>query len=226
VNERKAVLDALNLKPGMSVLDLQAGSGFVADGLKSLEVPDLRIICVEESPELAREVSSGAVVLNESLIDTGIPSKSIDAAICLAGFHHEPQSRSIFEEVSRCLKPGGDFSCAEVERASPMDTWLNQFVDQFSPNGHRGFFFEQGRFTRELSAAGFIDVRENVRLVPWVFESETEMLDFLSDFFGVYKASRSILKEAAYSILPVRSAGGQIYIDWKLIYAFGKKRSN
>jgi SAM-dependent methyltransferase len=228
-SERDALLDMVAFRPGSVVVDLQAAGGYVADAVYDLLGGDVQCICVEPTPELNRRIRKVHRVCTDPLDRMGsIADDSVDAVVGLAGLHHSPMPSRTIRESLRMLKPGGQFAVCDVESGSAMAEWLNGYVDANTPGGHKGWFFEPGDILAQLLAAGFENVWEERRDVPWAFASNTDMVRFFRGLFGL-KASAAEVEKALRRHLTVRSSGGKVLVDWHLIYASATKplaRSN
>jgi SAM-dependent methyltransferase len=184
--ERKTLLDLLDICEGDLVVDLQAAAGFLANGIKDVWGNRVGTICVEPTTVLRAKLDTRRhLVLSDPLEDLSIPNCFVTKVGCLAGTHHAPKPELLFLEASRILKTGGVFAVAEAKRDSPIDQWLNGFLDRELPEGHQGIFPDEGAFSLHLSNSGFTDIQESLNIVPWDFVSLTQAVDFCKTLFGL-----------------------------------------
>ncbi len=110
------VLEALDLGVGLTVLDLGAGSCWLASHLNRLRC---RTVAMDVSPtalELGRERFLSDARHHPELEPRflaydghrlGLPDASVDRVVMFDAFHHVPNQQEILEEIARVLKPGG-----------------------------------------------------------------------------------------------------------------------
>lgn len=113
-SERKlqTMFDALELKPGMRLLDIGAGWGAVTRfcAPRGVEVTSLTLAqnSHEHISQLLRNMNApGQVILEDFLLHR--PEKPYDAITILGVIEHIPAYRRFFQQVWSCLKAGGRF---------------------------------------------------------------------------------------------------------------------
>jgi SAM-dependent methyltransferase len=224
--ERKKLIDLLSVRKGDLIVDLQAAAGYLSDGIKDIWGDEVGTICVEPSALLRSSIDSQKhLVLPDPLETLSLPDCFVTKVGCLAGTHHAPKPALLFCEALRVLRRGGIFAVADVRLGSPIDEWLNVFVDSQLPEGHSGTFFEFGTFSALLAASGFVDINESVEVVTWDFESLYEGVVYCKTLFGLCNSSNESIEMAILSILPHEFlSSGQFRINWELIYAVGSKK--
>jgi SAM-dependent methyltransferase len=220
--ERDHLLARVAFGAARRVLDLQAASGYVAEGVLRRSGPGTRIVSVEPSPSLARTLAARHGPVRAGLAALPFAGGSFDVVLCLAGTHHSPDLGAIVREARRVLRPGGQLSMAEVELGSPVDRWLNGFVDRWSPDGHRGRFVRPGELGAALADSGFADAHEEPAQVPWRFADETSLVDFCRTLFGLARADRETVRAGLREHLPMRRSPAGIELGWSLRYAWGR----
>lgn len=135
----QAMLDDLS---GMDVLDLGCGSGVYAEFLVQQRASN--ITCIDASEEmikLVRNKFGERVVSYAQDLSIGLPkenSNSVDVIICPLVLHYLQDLSTLFNDISRVLKPGGymvfsthhpfaDFECSTsgnyFERELVKDVW-------------------------------------------------------------------------------------------------------
>ncbi len=107
------VLDAAQLQPGASVLDLACGTGFVARGAAARVGPAGRVVGVDVNAAMlavaARaEPTGGATVewYQASADDLPLPVVSFDAVVCQQGMQFFPDLDRAMAEVVRVCRDG------------------------------------------------------------------------------------------------------------------------
>ena len=204
------------------VADWQAAGGYLAAGLVQKGFKHSQIVCVEPSDELVCGIDRKFNLEHSALDNTSLQTQSLDAVFCLAGLHHNVDKAAIFREVHRVLKPGGWFYVAEVETGSRQDFWLNDFVGRHNSTGHDGTFVKLGDLSALGEDSGFLPVVEKRQDVPWIFESESSMVEFCKKIFGLRTTSSEIHIAIAEYLQP-ENHGTRVVLPWSLNYAAMQK---
>jgi SAM-dependent methyltransferase len=125
--ERTSLLiKELDLKPGMVVADVGAGSGYLSRHMAPLVKPG-RVIAVDVQPEmlaLLSKVAQDPRYANiEPLLggadDTRLPAASVDLAIMVDVYHELEFPYEVMESIVRALKPGGRVAFVEYKGEDP-----------------------------------------------------------------------------------------------------------
>ena len=109
------LLRELGLKPGMTVADIGAGTGYYARRMAPLVSPGGQVMAVEIQPEMIEMLSSMAQKAGITNIkpmlctadDVKLPEASIDVAIMVDVYHELEFPFEVMESIVRALKPGG-----------------------------------------------------------------------------------------------------------------------
>ena len=166
---RAAVVDALELRAGMRILELGAGSGRLAIQIKRRH-PDVAIDAVDVDARMvahARRNAAGAGVEIEfrEACMTSLPARgAYDRVYSTMVFHHlAPEAKlQALAGARRALAPGGSFVVADFGRPRgalqwALFSWIQQPLDGFAnTRPHRDGRFEQavrGAFGEVRSAA-------------------------------------------------------------------------
>ena len=109
------LLPALDLKPGMAVADIGAGSGYFARRIARVVGGAGRVYAVDVQPEMVRMLEAlakqpGLANLKPVLgavADVKLPAASIDLALMVDVYHELEFPYEVLASAVRALKPGG-----------------------------------------------------------------------------------------------------------------------
>jgi len=206
-----AILDGLEFRPGQLVIDMPSGGGYLQQylpegiGYRGLEVS-----------EVFAKAGSGTLCSWSKL---PLQPESSDFVLVCAAFHHVSlQDRQAFcQEVHRCLKTGGILRIADVQTGEPNARFLNGFVDEHNPNGHRGDFIDEYLYG-PIETYGF--ALDDNRFSAYTWEMDVcleKSLRFVRLLFGLTLASDEDLENELQKSLGLRkNEEGRWIIDWSL----------
>ncbi len=221
--ERDLLIDPLELRAGLTLLDVAAGGGYLLEKVHQCLGSDIQLLAIESSeafavhlPPYVRRVPHGAIT------GFGLPDESVDRVANLSGLHHTVEQRRFFEEAFRVLKPGGILGAADVREGSNVARWLNEFVAGHNPDGHDGRFFPAGQMTKLCLGAGFTGVSEATVRYSWDFDSVERMVWFCRTLFGIAADDGAIL-QGIDDILGFQRTPDGVHLDWELIRTIGRK---
>lgn len=222
-NERDTLLDYVNLARGMSVLDIQAAGGYLSDEVFRRLEGKVAAVCVEPNPELRKRLNPAFRTIDNPVEDfPEVADRSIDVALGLIGLHHSDSHRATIHEAFRVLKPGGELALCDVAQGSRLADWLNIFVQRNCPAGHTGNFPQAGMMTKLCAEAGFVDIVEEPRDVPWIFPGRQDIAVFFQGLFGLACDPGTIDRALdEYFIIHDRADG--CVVDWQLLYCHARK---
>ncbi len=118
-NPRK--LFARHVEPGMTVLDVGCGGGFVSMGLANLVGEEGRVIAADFQPEMLafvekrakREGLADRIRLHRCEKDRIGVEEELDFCVAFFMVHETPDQRAFLEEIGSLLKPEGALFVAE-----------------------------------------------------------------------------------------------------------------
>ena len=219
-NEINRTIEPVSFRPGQVILDAPAGGGCVADAAWARAGAGSRMVCVEPSPRFAQAIAGPYQVLHQDIDKVALPDGSVDVILSLAGLHHIADRRSVYAEWHRLLAPGGQLVVADVADNTATGTFLNTFVDKYTPGGHRGVFIYDDEFEDGLTRAGLVVTDCTLEEVPWEFADRQLLGSYCWTLFAALKTSPAAVADAMADIVGLSPmANGGIAIDWQLKYA-------
>ena len=126
--ERTDVLiKALDLKPGMVVADIGAGTGYLSRRMAKAVAANGKVLAVDVQPEMVRMLKRLAQQKGLSNIvpslgietDVKLPAASVDLAIMVDVYHELAYPFEVMESIIRALKPGGQVVFIEYRAEDP-----------------------------------------------------------------------------------------------------------
>jgi arsenite methyltransferase len=166
VEQRRILVDALDLKPGERALDIGSGPGLLACDLATVLGPDGAVVGVDPSESMRaisarRERAAGAAPIEFRTGDAcalPFPDASFDVAVSTQVYEYVEDMGTALAEAHRVLRPGGRllvldtdwdsvvWHSSEPERMRRVLTaWDEHLVDPYLPR----------RLGRLLAHAGF-----------------------------------------------------------------------
>ena len=120
-------LEALALKPGMTVADIGAGSGYYTARLARAVGPSGRVYATDIQPgmiELLNRRIAGEALTNVTTVlggmdDPKLPPKSLDLAIMVDVYHELQQPQLFLQRLKETFKPDGRLVLLEFRKEDP-----------------------------------------------------------------------------------------------------------
>lgn len=117
-----------DLKPGETVLDLGSGAGFDAFLAAGRVGSSGRVIGVDMTPEMVEKATQNAEKLGLSNVDfrlgtieeLPVSDGSVDLVISNCVINLSPDKSAVFQEMHRCLKPGGRILISDILRSGEL----------------------------------------------------------------------------------------------------------
>jgi len=222
--ERRLLIERLELRPGLVVLDTGTGGGYLIDAFPSFALRQGTVICSDTAEHFVRSIPSPFLGVVCGMDAFALADESIDRVSNLVGLHHVERKASFFAEAYRVLKPNGLVAVADVKRSTRPAKWLNGPVDHMTDIGHNGMFVAAGEFSALLQRAGFIEIQERHETYTWgPFREWAELIDYVRDLFRLSRASRENIENEVRDFLKVRRDKDSVALEWELTYASARK---
>jgi ubiquinone/menaquinone biosynthesis C-methylase UbiE len=111
----RLLMELLELKPGMVVADIGAGSGYHTRRMAKAVAPDGKVMAVDIQPEMLQILTnklSGEGITNVvpvlgEIDDPKLPESSVDVVLMVDVYHEFSHPFEMMEGITRSLKPGG-----------------------------------------------------------------------------------------------------------------------
>ena len=159
----RQVIDALNLKPGLSVADLGSGSGYFTRRFIEAVTETGKVYAVDVEPEMLKYAEESVVHMHRSYTaefilarpdSPKLPYESIDLLFVCNTYHHLGERTKYFSDATSSLKPGG--------RVAIIDFYHDERSGELGfPKRH---LVPRETVIAELSGAGYRLIREHTFL--------------------------------------------------------------
>ena len=186
----EALVDYAHPLPGMNVLDVASGTGEPAITIASRIGPDGHVTASDLSADLLQIAAERARQRGFKHLSTQqanaqslpFPDNSFDLATSRFGVMFFSDTERAFREVLRVLKPGAR-ACFAVwgSKGQPYFSSSIGVVHRnvggplIASGGPDPFLFsEAGSLSGAMRMAGFAEVREETRIVPWTWPGTAE----------------------------------------------------
>lgn len=122
------LVKALQLKPGMVVADIGAGTGYLARRMAPAVMPGGKVLAVDVQPEMVALLNSAVRQTGLTQIqpllgaqdDVRLPAASVDLAIMVDVYHELAFPYEVLTSIIRALKPGGQLVFVEYRAEDTM----------------------------------------------------------------------------------------------------------
>ena len=165
--QRQSIVDALDLKPGMDVADIGAGTGFYSLLFARQVAPEGKIYAVDISDEFVKNIERRAneqqlkniigVVNNPR--EVTLSDNSIDLAFICDTYHHFEYPITTMKSIHKALRPGGEVIIIDFRKVSGFSSsWVMGHVR-----------LNKQAVIKEIESTGFKFVAENKLLMTNYF---------------------------------------------------------
>lgn len=211
--EFMAVVEPLGDVAGKIVCDMPAGGGYLYRYLPR----NVRYVAVEPSETFIANCPSapGCSAVQAPIERVPLDTASIDCLVSLAGLHHCPDLDVVFREMRRLVRAGGRVVIADVERGTRPDSFLNIYVDQHNPLGHRGIFLDHA-VPQLLRDAGLVPIADELVEIPWSFDNARQAGAYCGALFGIEGVPADAIAGAMEETLGLCPGPGTYNIRWEL----------
>ena len=118
------VLRALELEPGLTVLDLAGGTGRLAHHLAT---GGSRVILLDLSLPMVRRAARRELATAQARAESlPLPGNSLDRVVVVDAFHHMAHLEGVAREIARVLAPGGLAVLFEPDPESFIGGWVGR----------------------------------------------------------------------------------------------------
>jgi cyclopropane fatty-acyl-phospholipid synthase-like methyltransferase len=156
------VIEALALKPGQSIADIGAGTGYFSSRLaRSAAAPAVYAVDIEPSmvaylkSRAAKEDLKNLTAVQAAADGPNLPA-AVDTILIVDTFHHIPNRAAYFTKLKASIKPGGKLAIVDFRKDSPSGPPVE-------------FRFTPEQITAELKPAGFSLVEQHDFLPRQIF---------------------------------------------------------
>lgn len=198
--EFKQLFYKVPLRKNETILDIPSLGGY----LKKYCLPDNNVIFLDFS----QSINNVSVV--SPYEKWNIPE--VDRIVCLAAIHHIKNLDSFLENLSLHVKKNGFVHIADVSISSKISKFLDDFVGSNTSTGsHKGKYYDWKKI-KIPKRLDVIDIEE--RNCPWVFESNSDMIEYCRLLFDLKNINDEDLLFALRKYVGVENN----IINWNLTY--------
>jgi ubiquinone/menaquinone biosynthesis C-methylase UbiE len=155
------VIQAMALKPGMTVAEIGAGTGFFSRRIAKVVGPTGKVYAEDIQPQMldllkqrtAKEGVGNVVPVLGTETDPKLPAHSVDRVLLVDVYHEFQKPEPMLAAIRRCLAPGGAVTLVEYRLEGDTASHINI--------KHR---MSVEQVLSEWTAAGFELVRRNEAL--------------------------------------------------------------
>ncbi|OJW18704.1 MAG: hypothetical protein BGO49_23575 [Planctomycetales bacterium 71-10] len=152
-NKRDEIVAALQLKPGMAVADVGAGSGLFTRLMADKVGADGKVFAVDVSQEFLAHIAKESEKRGQAQVKTVLGAQngtnlepaSVDIVFLSDVYHHFEDHEAMLTSIRKALKPGGTLILIEFDRVEGKSS---EFVLKHVRAG-------RDQFRKEIEAAGF-----------------------------------------------------------------------
>lgn len=151
------------LRPGDVVLDLGSGGGLDCFLSAQRVGPQGKVIGLDMTPEMIQQARANAKELSLENVEfrlgemehMPIESDSVDVVISNCVINLSPDKDTVFREVFRALKPGGELCVSDIVTHGELPAEVRQSLEQWA--GCVAGALEETVYLDKIRAAGFVE---------------------------------------------------------------------
>jgi len=163
-DKRSEILDAMNLKPGMDVADIGAGSGLISRLIAQRVAPNGTVYAVDIAKNMIDHINKvneeqHITNLRAVLGDVKSPKlapNSVDVICIIDSYHHFEYPTDMLAEINKALRPNGLLMLIDFKRIEGVS---RDYILKMVRAG-------EGTFTDEFLNAGFELVERRDDMFP------------------------------------------------------------
>jgi len=132
-DKRKEIISALDIRPGMDIADIGAGTGLYTRAFSYETGPTGKVYAVDIAPNfidgIMRQAKASGVnnvigVVNTAK-DAGLEPASVDLAFVCDTYHHFEYPRSMLQSMHKALRPGGSLVIIDFRKVKGFSSsWV------------------------------------------------------------------------------------------------------
>jgi ubiquinone/menaquinone biosynthesis C-methylase UbiE len=151
--KRKEIVAALELKPGMAIADVGAGTGLFTRLFADVVGPSGKVYAVDVAPSFLKHIAADAAKRGQKQVmtvvgsqdSTNLPPASVDLVFLCDVYHHLETPERNLSSIRRALRERGRLVVIDFDRVEGKST---EFVLKHVRAG-------QNVFRKEIEAVGF-----------------------------------------------------------------------
>lgn len=132
-DHQEAILKAVDIKPGMDIADIGAGTGLFTRLFAPATGPEGKVYAVDIARNFIDEIKRQAnaagmknvIGIVNTQKDTGLEPGSIDMAFVCATYHHFEYPITMLHSIHKALRPGGSLVVIDFRKIKEISTeWV------------------------------------------------------------------------------------------------------
>jgi tocopherol O-methyltransferase len=168
--------DRLDLRPGLSLIDIGCGYGATARRLAAMRGVTVTGVTVSaaQAKYAAAEPASGVTIRVMDWLANDFPDARFDRAYAIESSEHMPDKQRFFEEAFRTLRPGGVFAIyAWLACVAPKAWEVRHLLEPICREGRLPSMGDESDYRALAEGAGFrvesvSDLSRQVRRTWWI----------------------------------------------------------
>lgn len=206
-DHREEIIDACELKPGMVVADIGAGTGLFTRMIAPRVTDRGQVLAVDIAKEFVEHVEKscqeegiknvkGVVCTSES---TGLPTASVDLAFICDTYHHFEFPYKTMRSIHQALKPGGQVVLVDFDRVEGKSSdWILNHLRA-----------GKATFVKEIELAGFevVEERDFLATSYWISFKKSDRITGSNHTVDSVDDIKQLLADGTAKLIDVREQG-------------------